>query len=409
MNLLQSFKIALDMLRLHKMRAFLTMLGVIIGVMAVTSIIMISNGFQAYMADQFSSIGARSVWVVFDPGMRGRNESRGTVEGLKVEDAYYLKERIPALKYVSSISQTSVPKVRVGEFFIENPRVYGQDEYYDRVANDQIEEGRLINKDDIDKRASVAVIGTEIRDTLFPDKKALGKYIVLPGIVLEVVGVMKRKDVLGQSNSKDIRMPLTTYQYKWSGEKRIMMISAEPEPEYTVDYAQQRIWEALMAKSGNKPIYRVQSNESISQAFTGVLGAAGVLLSGIAALSLLVGGIGIMNIMLVSVTERTREIGLRKALGARGSTILSQFLVESATLSLVGGLIGMGIAFMLGKMVTLITVAKGFPNEQGLPTPFPIAAGLAAAIFSAAIGVLFGLYPAYTASKLDPIVALRRE
>ena len=169
------------------------------------------------------------------------------------------------------------------------------------------------------------------------------------------------------------------------------------------------IWKALMLKSGNKKVYRVDSAESILLVFNGLIAAAGGLLSAIAALSLLVGGIGIMNIMLVSVTERTKEIGLRKALGAKSSLVLTQFIVEAATLALVGGLIGMGIAYGLGTVVTLITKQMKWPNDAGLATPFPVSAAIGAMGFSAFIGVIFGFYPALSASKLDPIVALRRE
>ena len=164
-----------------------------------------------------------------------------------------------------------------------------------------------------------------------------------------------------------------------------------------------------MIRSGNRPLYRLDSRESIMQVFTGIIGVAGVILAAIAALSLLVGGIGIMNIMLVSVTERTREIGLRKAIGAPSGAILQQFLIEAATLGLVGGLIGMFIAWSLGNLVTFITALREFPTAEGLATPFPVTAALGAAAFSAFIGVVFGLYPALSASKLDPIVALRHE
>jgi putative ABC transport system permease protein len=169
------------------------------------------------------------------------------------------------------------------------------------------------------------------------------------------------------------------------------------------------VWQALMLKSNNRAVYRVDSRESIINVLGQVVNAIGKVLAAIAALSLLVGGIGIMNIMLVSVTERTREIGLRKAVGARRMVILSQFLVESAMLSLVGGLIGMGVAYGFGTLITVVTKATGFPNSDGLLTPFPVTAAVMASAFSALIGVVFGLYPAARAAQLSPIEALRTE
>ncbi|MBS1716775.1 MAG: FtsX-like permease family protein [Armatimonadetes bacterium] len=204
-------------------------------------------------------------------------------------------------------------------------------------------------------------------------------------------------------------MPLATLQTKWTGNRKLMIIATEAAPGVELADAMDSAWRAMMIRSNNKSVYRIDSNESISKVFGGVLGAAGVLLAAIAALSLLVGGIGIMNIMLVSVTERTREIGLRKAVGARKGSILVQFLVESGTLSLVGGLIGMGIAWSFGLLIHLVTMAKHWPDENGLPAAFPPAAALMATFISALIGVTFGFFPAMSAAKLDPIVALRRE
>ena len=204
-------------------------------------------------------------------------------------------------------------------------------------------------------------------------------------------------------------MPYTTAQSKWVGGEKIDYIQTIPKDGVKPETAMDDIWKALMLKSGNRKVYRVDSAESILGVFNGLIASAGMLLSAIAALSLLVGGIGIMNIMLVSVTERTREIGLRKALGAKRNLILLQFIVESATLSLVGGLIGMAIAYTMGSAVTILTQSLKWPNESGLATPFPVPAAVGAMAFSAFIGVIFGFYPALSASRLDPIVALRRE
>jgi putative ABC transport system permease protein len=437
MNIFQSVAIALEMLRQHKLRAFLTMLGVIIGVMSVTMIVMISSAFQEYLNSQFKKIGSDTMFVFFDPGRRGRGETTGGIERLTLDDKQYVLNRVTSVDLASAIMQVPSTSILYKDKSYDSPQIYASDEYFQELNKFDLKEGRTLSKADLESKANVCVIGEDLQSRLFggvaaPDdstgakdpaanvkrptiadtskgEEALGRLVTLNGITLQVVGVFKRADFMGQTNSRMVLMPLTTAQSKWVGGSRIDFMLFRPKKGIKVNEAMQAIWEALMVKSGNKAIYRLDSRETILQVLTSVLGVAGAALAGIAALSLLVGGIGIMNIMLVSVTERTREIGLRKAVGARQEVILTQFLVEAATLSLVGGLIGMFIAWMLGNIVTLITVLKHWPGDDGLSTPFPIPAALGAAVFSALIGVVFGLYPAISAARLDPIVALRHE
>ena len=409
MSLFQSVLVALDMLRLHKLRAFLTMFGVIIGVMAVTMTVMISNGFQSYMTNQFSKIGAKTITVMFDPGFRRRGESMGKIGRLTSEDIQYLRDRCSSLDIISPSVMVQASKATYNDKTLDGPRVYGGSVESFKLNGTELESGRFYTQEELEARQNLVVIGIDVRDQLFGKSPAEGKLITLAGITVEVIGVAKKQTVFGQSNGKDIYIPYTAAQSKWVGGDRLDYIQATPKDNVKPDTAMDDIWKALMLKSGNKKVYRVDSAESILGVFNGLIASAGLLLSAIAALSLLVGGIGIMNIMLVSVTERTREIGLRKALGARRGLILMQFIVESATLSLVGGLIGMGIAYGMGSAVTIITQTTHWPNEQGLPTPFPLTAAVLAMLFSAFIGVIFGFYPALSASRLDPIVALRRE
>ncbi len=408
MGLWQSFLVALDMLRLHKLRALLTMLGVIIGVMAVTIIVMISNGFQAYMNGQFNQFGADSIYLFFDPGRQAR-ESLGSVDGLTMDDVKYLRERIPALDVISPFAQGASQQATFGDRNIDNATPKAVDNYYVEMSAYEMSAGRDFTQADLDDLANVCIIGEEVKARLFQKEEAVGKLISFKDITLEVVGVMKSHSAFGDSNDRDVLLPITTFQKKWSGDDRIMFISMRPKKGEDVKGVMDRVWQAMMIRSNNKRVYRLDSNESVLMVINGVFGAAGAMLAGIAALSLLVGGIGIMNIMLVSVTERTKEIGLRKAIGARSGTVLSQFLVESGTLSLVGGVIGMGIAWCFGLLVQLITASMKWPTETGLSTPFPITAAIGASIFSALIGVVFGLYPAMRAAKLSPIEALRTE
>jgi putative ABC transport system permease protein len=405
----ESVKVALDMLRLYKLRAFLTMLGVIIGVMSVTMIVMVKNGFTHYMTAEIEKLGARTLIIMYDPGRAMRGQSVGGIGGLTNEDVKYLQERVPTIEIFSPILQIPAEKIVYGDLDVDSPRVMATDHRQIELSKIEMTSGRPMSESDIETMANVCMIGEEIEETLFRNDSAVGKMVTFKGITLEVIGVMKKIEMLGQSSGKDVWVPITTAQSKWVGGDQVSFIAALPRSDVEVEAAMDDVWEALMLKSNNRPIYRVDSRESIIAIFGTILGTAGIVLAAIAALSLLVGGIGIMNIMLVSVTERTREIGLRKAVGARRLVILSQFLVESAMLSLVGGLIGMGVAYSFGSLITFATKSAAWPNSEGLLTPFPIFAALMASAFSALIGVVFGLYPAARAASLSPIEALRTE
>jgi len=408
-NVVQSFLIALGMLRLHKMRAFLTMLGVIIGVMSVTMIVMISSGFQAYINGEFKKLGTDTMFVFFDPGRRGRGQNLGSLDKLSTVDIKFVKDRVQTIDIVTGVMNLPAQKILYGDKNVDNPQIYASDENFQELNRFTILEGRSLNNHDVTSMANVVVIGEDIRNRLFPDKHSIGKLVQLQGIALEVIGVVEKVDFMGDNTGRMVLVPITTAQKKWVGGERIDMMMLRAKPGTKVDDAMQSVWEAMMIRSNNKPIYRLDSRESILKVFGGIVGAAGGILAAVAALSLLVGGIGIMNIMLVSVTERTKEIGLRKAVGAKRGSILTQFLVEAGTLSLVGGLIGMGIAYGIGQIASAATASMHWPSKTGLEMPFPIVAAIFAAVFSAMIGMVFGLYPAMSAARLDPIVALRRE
>jgi putative ABC transport system permease protein len=405
----ESVKVALDMLRLYKLRAFLTMLGVIIGVMSVTMIVMVKNGFTHYMTAEIEKLGARTLVIMYDPGRAMRGQSVGGIGGLTNDDVDYLRERVPSITIFSPILQVPADKVVYGDRNVDGTRVMATDDRQIELSKVEMKSGRVLSASDVATMANVCLIGEEIEERLFLGQSAIGKMVTFKGITLEVVGVMKKIELLGQSSGKDVWVPITTAQSKWTGGDQVSFIAALPREDVAVEKAMDEVWEVLMLKSNNRAIYRVDSRESIINVFGAILGAAGVVLAAIAALSLLVGGIGIMNIMLVSVTERTREIGLRKAVGAPRPIILTQFLVESAMLSLVGGLIGMGVAYGFGSLITVLTKIAKWPNSEGLLTPFPIYAALMASAFSALIGVVFGLYPAARAAQLSPIEALRTE
>lgn len=397
------------MLRLHKLRAFLTMLGVIIGVMSVTLIVMLSQGFRDYIDTEFKKLGADTLFITTDMTRRMRGQTRGAFMTLVNEDVELIRDKCSKIDIISPVSSPGAMPIKYEEKEIADVTVYGTDENYNELNRFGIDQGRALTASDIRLRSNVCLIGIEIRDTFFGKADPIGKLVNAKGITLEVVGVMEKLDMGPMSTGKMMIVPITTVQDKWIGGRRLQMISMRPKPGIPVPDAMQEVWEVMMQKSNNRPIYRVDSRESIMNVFGNVIGIAGIVLGSIAALSLLVGGIGIMNIMLVSVTERTREIGLRKAVGAKRLAILTQFLVEAAVLSVAGGLIGMGLALGIGKATTAITAKMGLLSGAGIVTSFPVWAAVFAVGFSALIGMIFGIYPAWSAAKLDPIVALRSE
>jgi putative ABC transport system permease protein len=402
----QSVGIAFAMLRLHKLRAFLTMLGVIIGVMSVTLIVMISSGFRLYINQEFSKFGADTLFLMYDPGGRMRGQSLGGIEGLTLDDVQYVLDRCESIGVASAALQIEGQVARAGAREARSVSVMAGDEGFRELNRYEVIEGRAFTEADHKGRANVCIISEDLRDRLFPNQDPIGKRVTLPGISFEVVGVMKNMEFLGQSLGRAMVVPLTTALDKWIGGDNIMMITMRPKPGYTVDQAMDDVWRVMMHRSGNRPVYRVDSRQSFLDLFQAVVGAAGILLAAIAALSLLVGGIGIMNIMLVSVTERTREIGLRMAVGAQRAAILIQFLVEAGVLSLVGGAIGMITAMGLGYGGALLLKVAA---DLTIPVAFPWMAAIGALVFSAAVGMVFGLFPAWSAARLDPIVALRSE
>ncbi len=385
------------------------MLGVIIGVMSVTLIVMLSQGFRDYIDAEFKKLGADTLFITTDMTRRMRGQTRGAFMSLVNEDVELIRDKCSKIDIISPVSSPGALPVKFGDKEITDVTVYGTDENYNELNRFDVEQGRLITNSDVRLRSNVCLIGVEIRDTFFGKQDPIGKLINARGITLEVIGVMEKLDMGPMSTGKMMIVPITTVQDKWMGGRRLQMISMRPKPGIPVPDAMQEVWEVMMQKSNNRPIYRVDSRESIMNVFGNVIGITGIVLGSIAALSLLVGGIGIMNIMLVSVTERTREIGLRKAVGAKRVAILTQFLVEAAVLSVAGGLIGMGLALGIGKATTVITAKMGLLGGAGIVTTFPIWAAVFAVGFSAMIGMIFGIYPAWSAAKLDPIVALRSE
>ncbi|MFW5697334.1 MAG: ABC transporter permease [Fimbriimonadaceae bacterium] len=409
MSILESLRVALGMLRMHKLRAFLTMLGVIIGVMSVTLVVMLSEGFQVFIEQQFESLSPDGIFLLVDPSRLDRQNT--TITSLTEDDKRYLQNRAKTIGVISAVGGVPNQTVKYQGEEVRDVSVEAIDENYNQIVKNTLAKGRFIDEQDVRQRANVVVISEEMAARLFRDDEAIGKMITTPGLTLEVIGIMEIVETGGPGgqNPRRMQVPVTTAQRKWTGGRDYGVFMMRPKEGVPVEEAMDDVWQLMMVRSDNKPVYRLDSSASILETFNRIIGVGQMVLAGIAALALLVGGIGIMNIMLVSVTERTKEIGLRKAIGAKRGAILTQFLVEAGTLSLVGGLIGMAIAYGLGQVATIVTKAQGLFDGQGLSAPFPVTAAIGAAVFSALIGMVFGFFPAVSASRLQPIEALRHE
>lgn len=406
---LESLWVAFDTLRTHKLRSFLTMLGVIFGVMAVVVIVALIEGARSSVVAEFEKLGSDVILVTFDPSERIRREERGgTVEGLKLVDLEAIRN-LPNLRAVAAERQLGEK-----EFIYQGEKVraplIGVNEDYLTVRALEMERGRFFEPFEIQQGEKLLVLGYDTAQKLFGDKDPIGQSVLVDGTQAQVIGVLKKRGRgFGENLDAEAYIPLQAALRRWAGDESLTMIMAMPYTREQTSVAMDAIWETLMRLHNNQPDFRVDTLESILSAITRVISLFGVLLGGIAGLALLVGGIGIMNIMLVSVTERTREIGLRKAVGAQKWHILVQFLIESATLATIGGLIGMGLGWGLGELIEFVTKQSGAFGENGLSFYFPLWAGVGAFLFSASVGVVFGLYPAWRAANLDPIVALRYE
>ena len=403
MNFTQSFKLAIKSLMLSKMRALLTMLGIIIGVAAVIIITSLGNGMQNYMNAQFEQLGSNLIQVM----VYGRGE--GGTRDVDTDDMYALVEKYP--QYLSGVTPyvSATANIRKGTEDFERTSVYGVSEAFYRndtqktMQGSSLEEGRFLQYIDVERHQDVCVIGSYLAQTAF-QTDPLGQTISVSGVPYTVVGVLAESGDSSEGSSDDvIYIPYANAQQLGGGYGDMYLMTSTDRD--TAATAKGIIENRLFKTYQSSDYYMVMTSAEMMDAMDSMLNTLMMILILIAAISLLVGGIGIMNIMLVSVTERTREIGIRKALGARESAIMRQFVIEAATTSALGGVLGIALGFGLSAAATAI-VANAMPDTPITVSP-SIGAVLIAFGVSAGIGIAFGYLPAKKAAVLNPIDALR--
>lgn len=408
MNFTQSFRLAIKSLMTSKMRSLLTMLGIIIGVAAVIIITSLGNGMQNYMNDRFEEMGANLIRVnVLDDG------SSRTVD---TDDFYALAEKYP--KYLSGVSPSLSPRVVVRhgseeDAFVRTSVTGVSETFYNSekgttMQGEKLESGRFLTYIDVRREQGVCIIGSYVAQTAFGGN-ALGKVITLSGDPYTVIGVLEERAQSAKGSGDDvIYIPYTRAQRLGAGGGYSMYLLTATSRD-NASAAKGLVERRLQKTFPDAENYFVMTSAEMMDAMNSMVDLLMTILTLIAALSLLVGGIGIMNIMLVSVTERTREIGIRKSLGAKQRNIRWQFIIEAGTTSAIGGVIGIGLGILCANILTYvlgIIVGTGSSKFHAIPTLSGIAVAFGVSV---AIGVLFGYLPANKAAKLNPIDALRYE
>ncbi len=402
----ETFWIALDTLRAHKLRTFLTLLGVILAVTTLVAVISVLNGLNVYVADKVANLGANA-FVVDRIGIVTNFQEWNKAKKrppLQMDDFEALRDNMKLADQVAG-EQDTTADVRYGNIMSQDVTIIGATPNFASIRDIDVSNGRLLTQTDEDHRAGVCVIGADVANKVYPGIDPVGKPIRAGQGQYDIVGVAAAKGtVLGQSQDNFVMIPLGTYRKEWlAPQSSVGMFIQARGPEW-MDAAEDEARVILRARRHvryqDEDNFAVIAPNSIMGLWNRITGNAFGIAIWITSIFLVVGGIVIMNIMLASVTERTREIGLRKSLGARRRHIILQFLVESSLLAASGGLVGVGAALALAGLVRAATP---------IPISTPIFAITISLVLSTAVGLFFGIYPAMRAARLDPIEALRAE
>ncbi|HEX8142971.1 MAG TPA: ABC transporter permease [Pyrinomonadaceae bacterium] len=411
MKLIETLKLALAAVWAHKLRSVLTLLGMIIGVTAVVVVVSVIQGFNAYFDEKIAGIGSKSFSIrrfafedFKDTDTIAAAQRRN--KDITLEELDYLKARATMIGKLGAKANATRRQVRRGAEILEEVQVDGATPVIADIDNLDIAEGRYFSEAEAEAAMRVAYIGADIANKLFPSGRALGEELVIQGLPYRVIGVATAKGtVFGQPQDTFITIPLKTYAKSFGPliNQRSLYIVATSKTDQTFNEAVEEARFLLRTRRRLGPNEKDNFGIITPDAITGIrdriLGTVSIVAVAVPAIALVIGGIVIMNIMLVSVTERTKEIGIRKSLGARRADILKQFMVEAITLSAIGGIVGVTLAWIIGRILTAVF----------FPTYLSLIAVFVAVSVSGIIGVLSGIFPAWKAARLDPIEALRAD
>jgi putative ABC transport system permease protein len=405
LQLTNLFKAAFKSILKNRMRSLLTSLGIIIGVSAVIVMVGVGAGSQKQIADQINSLGTNMILIMPSwSRMGGVSRGAGSHNRLTMDDVEAIREQATLVKYVSPIVFSGSQVVANGNNW--NTQIQGVDPDFQRIRSWDLTSGSFFTERDVRSRKKVAILGATVKKELYGDLDPVGDKIRIRNTPFTIIGVLKVKgqDARGQDQDDVILSPSTTVLYRLKGDDHINMIQASAVSLEKIEAAQKELTNILRTEHdidyGEENDFMVRNQAEITEMASATSRIMTLLLGAVAAVSLIVGGIGIMNIMLVSVTERTREIGIRMSVGARGSDILSQFLLEAVVLSLTGGIVGILLS---------VAISLGLNQWSSIYIVIKPVIVILSFTFSGAVGVFFGFYPARKAAQLNPIDALRYE